>query len=328
MTLIELLVAMAIGSLLMVGALTTFTRGQAAFRVSDSVARLQENARLALALLESDIRMAGHFGLANRADRIGNRASPIQPTPFGLAVRGDCGHNWSLDLDAVVAGTNNGFGWDRCAPRGQAQPGADTLVVRRTGANPIAPGDLRTGALHLLSGRHGDGTLFVGDSPPATAPAASASQVYPLAVRGYYVSRNSSLDAPGNPTPSLRAKTLARSSRGPRIVDEEIVPGVEDLQVQFGVDTDSAGEAGRGSVNRYLHPDDPILDPAAADYLPEARVLAVRIWLRIRAEQPEQGYLDTTEYRYADREDAAPNDRFRRTAVTRTIHLRNTGSAF
>ena len=326
MTLIELLVAMALGSFLMIGALTVFTQGQSAFRVSDSISRLEENARLALALLESDIRMAGYFGLSNRPGDMENRASPTQPIPPGLAVRNDCGQNWAINLDAPVAGTNNGFGWDRCTPYEQAQPDSDTLVVRRTSAIRTEPDDLSTGTLYLQSRRFGNGLIFTGTSlPPDTTPP-SMSRSYRLVARGYYVSRSSSLDTPGNPVPSLRAKTLAGSSLGPRIVDQEVVPGVEDLQVQFGVDTDRAGEAGRGSVNRYLNPDDPALDPADPEFLPEARVLSVRIWLRMRAEQPEQGYLDTTEYGYADQEDVTTNDRFRRTVVTKTIQLRNAGS--
>ena len=100
---------------------------------------------------------------------------------------------------------------------------------------------------------------------------------------------------------------------------------VEDLQVQFGVDTDPAGRAGRGSVNRYVNPGDPIIDPDESAYLPEARVLTVRIWLRLRAELPEQGFADTREYTYADQHYPAMNDRFRRLVLTRTIRLRNAG---
>jgi len=66
MTLIELMVAMALGSFLLLGAMTVFTQGQAAFRVNESTARLQEHARLAMAFLEDDLRMAGHFGLTTR----------------------------------------------------------------------------------------------------------------------------------------------------------------------------------------------------------------------------------------------------------------------
>ena len=132
---------------------------------------------------------------------------------------------------------------------------------------------------------------------------------------------------PGNPVPSLRVKTLTGGSLGPRITDREVMPGVEDLQVQFGVDTDRAGQTGWGSVDRYVHPGDPMLDAADPAYLREARVLAVRVWVRVRAERPEQGYRNTTEYNYADRHRPATNDPFRRTVVTKTVLLRNARSA-
>ena len=275
--------------------------------------------------------MAGHYGLTTRPGDIANRASPAQPVPPGLAVRNDCGRNWTIHLDAPVAGTNNGFGWTGCAPSGQAQPDADTLTIRRTGEAPTPPGALRRGTLYVRTARFGHGIIFDGAAPPPEPPQESPAQPPPrtrffqLLSRGYYVSRRSALDTPGNPVPSLRVKTLAGSSLGPRIVDQEVVPGVEDLQVHFGVDTDPVGAAGRGSVNRYVNPGDALLDPNDPAFLPQARVLAVRVWLRVRSERPEQGFSDTTEYLYADQDMAAPDDAFRRIVVTRTIQLRNAG---
>lgn len=329
MTLIELMVAMALGSFLLLGAMTVFTRGQAAFRVNESTARLQEQARLALAFLEDDLRMAGHFGLTSRPGDIENRASPVQPVPPGLAVRGDCGRNWAIDLDSPVAGTNNGFGWTGCAPSGQAQPDADTLAIRRTGEVSTPQGAMRRGTLYVRTARFGPGIIFDGVAPPPEplAEPPLRSRTFQLLSRGYYVSRRSSLDTPGNPVPSLRMKTLAGSSSGPRIVDQEVVPGVEDLQVQFGVDTNRVGELGRGSVDFYVNPEDPLLDPDDPAFLPEARVLAVRVWLRVRAERPEQGFSDIADYVYADRDTAAPNDAYRRIVVIRTIQLRNARSS-
>ncbi len=327
MTLIELMVAMSLGSFLLLGAMTAFTQGQAVFLVNESTARLQEHARLAMAFLEDDLRMAGHLGIGARPRDIVNRASSTQPIPPGLAVRGDCARNWAVDLDAPVAGTNNGFGWDGCAPFRQARPDADTLVVRRTGSVPTPPNQFRQGTLYVGTARFGNGAIFDGAVP---APETSAPQTrsFQLLSRGYYVSRGSSLDTPGNQVPSLRVKALAGSSLGARIVDQEIVPGVEDLQVQFGVDTDPAQGPGRGSVNRYVNPDDPLLDPDDPAYIPDARVLAVRVWLRVRAERPEQGHLDADEYVYVDQNLPAPNDAFRRIVVTRTIQLRNARSSF
>jgi len=54
-------------------------------------------------------------------------------------------------------------------------------------------------------------------------------------------------------------------------------------------------------------------------------VVAVRVWVRVRAEQPEVGFVDNKTYRYADVEFTPAGDeaRFRRTLMSRTITLRN-----
>jgi len=49
----------------------------------------------------------------------------------------------------------------------------------------------------------------------------------------------------------------------------------------------------------------------------------VRIWLLVRAETPEQGFVNNRRYVYADR-DVTVNDNFRRVLMSRTIQLRNT----
>jgi type IV pilus assembly protein PilW len=145
------------------------------------------------------------------------------------------------------------------------------------------------------------------------------SQSHRLVANGYYVSANSSLDTPGNAVPSLRVKTLA----GLSVIDQEVLPGVEDMQVEFGIDTDvlGAGSAGgRGTINRYVNPGDPLLNPVLN---PDVEILAVRIWLRVRAERPDIAYTDTAPYAYADRVIPAFGDGFRRVVVSKTIYLRN-----
>ena len=66
MTLIELMIALAIGAGLLIGALTVFVQSRTTLRSNDAVARLQENARFALAVLEPDIRIAHYWGLTSR----------------------------------------------------------------------------------------------------------------------------------------------------------------------------------------------------------------------------------------------------------------------
>jgi hypothetical protein len=97
---------------------------------------------------------------------------------------------------------------------------------------------------------------------------------------------------------------------------------VEDLQVMLGVDTDAPGTEGHGIVSRYVHPDDPVLDPSNG-MASDVRIVAVRVWIRVRSEHPEPGYQDTSRYRYADTDLPPPNDGHRRLVVSRTVALRN-----
>ena len=82
-------------------------------------------------------------------------------------------------------------------------------------------------------------------------------------------------------------------------------------------------DANRGSIDRYVNADDPILDPMSPAFIDDAEILAVRIWLRIRAERFENGFTDTANYVYADQNVGPFNDAFRRIVVSKTIYLRN-----
>jgi hypothetical protein len=109
------------------------------------------------------------------------------------------------------------------------------------------------------------------------------------------------------------------------------MPGVEDMQLQFGVDPgfdgnsdgapDDADANGfpdfyTGVPTRYVNPGDPILDTGL--------VATVRVWILVRAENPEVGFVDGNSYNFADVVNYQPNDGFRRLLVSRTIQVRNT----
>ena len=312
-TLIELMVAVAIGGFLMIGAVTVFVQSRSTFRVNQTVSRLQENARFALATIEPDIRMASYYGLINLGTFITGHARTTQPNGIGPAT---CGNNWAIDLENPVAGTNNAYAWACAAAAGGARAGSDTIVIRRTADNPTNAALLVNQTLYVQSSRGRSGTLFV--NPPAPA-ATGGAQNFILLSRGYYVcNRSASLGTKGNTIPSLHRKFLKGNPLG--INDEEILAGVEDMQIEFGVDTDVAGQANRGSIDRYVNPNDPVLLNA------DTVVLAVRVWLRLRAEDIENEFRDTTNYVYADVNytPAAAEQPFRRLLVSKTIYLRNT----
>jgi type IV pilus assembly protein PilW len=147
--------------------------------------------------------------------------------------------------------------------------------------------------------------------PAGFTPTTSISRA--LVARAYYVSQHSTQRAG---LPALRRKSFGNvnaASPAGSVNDEEIVAGVEDLQVRFGIDED--GDSG---LDRYVDPEGV---PAGA------RVVAATVWLRIRSEEREAGHVDDTTYRYADMPSAwTPRDAYRRIVVAKTIALRNARS--
>lgn len=313
LTLVELMVALAIGSFLMIGALQVYIQSRQAFVVNESIARVQETAQFAMDTIESDLRMASNWGRNSRGLAVEGRSVIGDADPTGLEPPDACGVDWVLDLALPIDGTDN-YGLS-CAPTtaaGPAQPNSDVITVRRTSVAPVA---LEAGRIQLQTTRI-QGELFKdGVVPGSFSPADSAT--HNLRVNSYYVAQESEL-IPGVPT--LRRKTLTVRSGEPFIADEEVAPGVENIQIQIGVDVD-----GDNTIDRYVNPGDPIYDPnAAAGYVPGARAMTARVWIIVRGLSYEAGVQDTKDYQPANATLGVPSDSRRRMQVSKTILLRNT----
>jgi type IV pilus assembly protein PilW len=306
--LIELLVALVIGAFLITGAITIYAQSRSTFRASEEVSRLQETARYAMSFLESDIRMANYWGLNNRPEYIINRAG--QPdAPTGSWVNALCGDSWPIDLDNYVQAFDDNKGL-ACIPSVLAS--SDVVVVRRTAEQPVG-GSLTANALYLQTSRL-QGTLFLSD-PDCLNPQSAAcipsgylppqSQSSQVLVHGYYVTNNAAN------VPTMRRVRLVA---GPAVLNEEIIPGVEDMQVELGVDNNADTTAD------YF---------AAANLVPaSASIVAVRIWVRVRSAEADFQFTDGRTYTYSNVTytpgSAGNANRFRRMLMTKTIQLRNT----
>jgi type IV pilus assembly protein PilW len=322
-SLVELLVALVIGLFLMLGAVYVYNHSRNSYRTSEVMSRLQESGRLALDVIEADLRMANFWGMSNRSEYILNRAGAGLPTPAGfnatqsgnLSRCGAAGSFWMITLEEYLGGTNNSYGLATCAALNYLA-GTDVVFLRR--ASETAPIELDPDQVYLQTSRL-QGTLFVPDGactdpenaaciPADYQPPRSASRE--LEAHVYYVSSQSALR---DDVPALRRKRLANinaATEAEALLDEELVPGVEDLQVRFGVDTN-----GDSNVDQYVNPN---AVPAGAT------VISATIWLRVRAEDREIGFIDGTSYQYADMAAAVtPSDNFRRIVVSKTIYLRN-----
>jgi type IV pilus assembly protein PilW len=111
---------------------------------------------------------------------------------------------------------------------------------------------------------------------------------------------------------------LTVTSGAPDINDIEIAPGVESLQVQFGIDVNEDN-----TVDRYVNPGDDVYIPTAAGYVPGAKVITARVWLVVRGLNPEVGIVDNRDYKPGDVDLGVINDGYRRMQVSKTILLRN-----
>ena len=312
-TLVELMVALAIGSFLVIGAVQVYNQSRQAYVINESIARVQETAQFALDTIEADLRMASNWGRTSRGDAIEGRFLEGDENPLGLPVPATCGIAWVLDLERPIVGSNNAYGLN-CGPTGTAQANSDTITIRRAARDPAAP---QAGRLQIQTTRI-QGELFAdGDVPAGFDPNdPDASATHNLMVNSYYVATDSELI---NGVPTLRRKTLAVSGGAPVVQDQEVAPGVENLQIQFGVDVNRDN-----TVDRYVNPGDPILDPAASDYIPAARVITARIWLVVRSVDREPGITHAPGgFEPGDVNLGVPADEFRRLQVSKTVLLRN-----
>ncbi len=319
--LIELLIAMTLALMLIGAAVTAFIKGREIHAAAETIAQLQETIRYALGVIESDLRMSGYLGLHGRGALIANLDGPLVD-PAGDAVQFDgCAPRWATSLVEPVSGWDQAAGryglGPECAASGGWRASTDGLVIRRASADriPQTAAGLRAFARHaLIATSHASGLAFVGDAdgtvPSGFADSDSAagtplSETRRLLVHAYYVSRSSS---EGAGFPALRRKRLVA---GPAVQDEEIIPGIDDLQVQYGVDGDHDG-----AVDRWLN---------AGEVDAGMPVVAARIWLRARARERDASWSDATRFTYANQDEDLPADErsYRRLVVMKTVRLRN-----
>src|SRR5438105_4451310 len=245
--------------------------------------------------------MSGYWGLTNVSDGIGGKALPTDPQlALGGAGATTCGVNLPLLLRFPVQGTNASYAATCAAGNGgdvtsAAMPNADTIIVRRASAVTVPPATA-SGPLRICSTRTSG--LLVTDITGTFCQDVNA-QINNLIVNLYYVDQSSSQAG----VPSLRRKALnfgPGPGFAPLFQDDEIVPGVEDLQVQYGVDLSGGAGAASGAATEYLNAGATLTNLLTNAAAP-AQIVAVRIWLLVRSDAPEAGFTDDHTYEYGDR---------------------------
>lgn len=306
--LVEIMIAMLISAFLVAGAVVVFMQGRSTARTSDTASRVQETLRYALDTIEPDVRMASFWGMTNRSDYLVNGGTPADPqTDEDALVTGNCGNNFTVNLNTPVDATDGDYTL-ACAGTTPTDY-SDVLVIRRATSQPAA---LEADRLQVQTNRV-RARIFTDGVLPAGFGAPPASITYNLVVHAYYVSEVEG--ANGLPQWVLRRQTLAQVGGAPAIEDEEIIRGIQDLQVQFGIDTNDDN-----SVDTYVNPESAALGGAT--------ILSVRLWLLAVSEEEEPGYVNDTGYTLANQDHGQFNDGRRRVVAMKTIQLRNARTVF
>jgi type IV pilus assembly protein PilW len=329
-SLVELMVALVITLILLTGIGQIFLSSKKSFLIQDSLGRMQENGRYAMETIAQDVRRAGFWGGNADITAIEDHTPGGNSNGGKVATdNGTCSDvNWARMLTHRIFGKNDTRASYACLPTDTTHKG-DILVLRF--AAPWEVGDVTTpgfveNQFYLRSSLF-EGRLFQCASGcpesagyPINAPAVRTAE---LVSHGYFIH-----DAPTVPdkcptagkVPSLYRMTLVSDSAGtePKLKAEEIAYGVDDFQVQYGVDDASVCGVGTTNDNSV----DCFVDAPAAGDSTWGKVIAARIWLLVRAECPETGFTNESIYTMAGT-DHKPADNYRRQLYTSTVMLRN-----
>jgi type IV pilus assembly protein PilW len=311
-TLVELMISMALG-LLMGGAIVAvFVFNRHSFDADDMVQRMQDDARHAIRELTNDLSMAGYW-----SDLVFPTAVAQDAT---LAVASDCGPagigNWVYQPVApgttqslAVTTVDNATGAMAnaaysCINAGELQPGTDVVAIKRVaGAESTAP--LAANAVYLRSNCT-VGILYREPLgvPAVPVPAPFTEWEYRPSI--YYVRNFAAV--PGDNVPTLCRKVLIFAA--PPTMDTEcLATGIEDLQVEFGLDTDADGQP-----NIFLP------NPTLAQM---QTAISARIYVLARSSEFDVQYTNDKTYTISNAPAYTPADNFYRRVFRITVGMHN-----
>ena len=299
----ELLVALGIGAFLLAGLVNAFLANRQSSQVEISLARLQENGRLALDLLARDVQDAGYIGC---------NSGQIRPVVMAQGMTFEGLRGWELTAAGWSPPLPSRLARLARPPRPFNRLGSDVLNVQHgvrpegglspsaavSGGGAVAVGSnpdcLRQGQLALIADcaaahlfritnepRCGGATALeygAGGNQPARIARtySTAAEVYRFHDKTWFVSDT------GRRRRNIPVFALYRRDNGR---NEEIVEGVEYLQVLYGQ------RLGNGNL-RYVTAADAVLN--------WEQVVAVRIGLLLQSFEPVRSGADDRVYQVLD----------------------------
>lgn len=315
-TLIELMVSMVIGLFLLGGVFTIYLSSMQTQKVVENEVQMMGDARFAIETIAYDLRHSGGYGHQNHEGKVQVR----DEENFGV-VAGQCGggaSGWVADLDRPVFAVDDGTDYLTSCMDKWTQ--GDSLEVRYASALPLGTveADLTSNMLYLKSVTKYS-YMFRGSNPPGDQDFIKSDgtldpniRYFIWRSRAYYIADYT--DTVGDGMPSLRLVTL---EPGPVVTDSVLLRGVEEFQIQFGLDIPAVGdEQGDESADIYMNPND-VTDGGHWN-----KVIAARIWLVLRSEETIEEVEPLSTYTVAG-VNRANGDKYKRIVVSTSVRLRN-----
>ena len=323
-TLIEIMVALAIGMVILLALMVLFARNTGNQSELERNTRQIEGARFSLDALAEDIQHAGYFGEFNPNTL---PAAPAYQTPDPCATALNA-LGWDtavtpnlipVPIQGIAAGTVVACLTNRLA-------GTEAVVIHRadTGADITFAGGNTTNLYLQIARCPLDAQRLVAAAVPAANPQAVFNLRRPdcatvnnrlrrVTGRTYYIaSCNDCAANDGIPT----LKRVEMIDGALRTVS--LAEGVENLQIEYGLDIDNDGRPdsfntiGSGVIN------------GVAPNVWE-NVVAARLHLLSRSTEPTAGFVDARTYVLGPNVSIVPTDNFKRTLTTTTVRLFNVG---
>ncbi len=317
MTLVEILIAMLIGAALLASVISIFVNSKQTYRVQEGMSRLQENARFAMDFMARDIRVADFWGCMR------NDSAAPNNLINGLDIYGAGGLLGSQE--AVNGGGNSGLdAADTITIRGLSSqgkflsgtPGTVTADLTVNGHGYAAGDylfvtDCNNGDIFQASAVTANGISHAASGTPGNS-SADFSRVYvtnqALVHKINTITYSIALGASG-------LSSLFRSING---TNQEIIEGVENMQVLYGIDTDDPTPDG---IPNYYVPFDSIPANIPAGGPPGSdRIVSIRISFLLLS---IDNNITTQNVSVAYNGGTSTADRRLRKVVTSTISLRN-----
>lgn len=341
-SLVEVLVAMVISLFLLSGIVQVYLTNTASYSFTNAISRIQENARYAMDTMAQDLRMAGYFGCAvfDRSDAAAMEAIVNNLNPSGASYNAEL-----MDFlgQPLVEGTSgDGLnGSDSITLRGAAPGNASVEEPFSTSKSADVfisqPNDLAAGDIVMITNCRGADIFQVTN---ATVSGTSSKTA---------IVHNTGASDPGNYNPDsctsghcfsqaygadatiFKLRSVVYTIKagasgepalwrekfdtdGATLDDQELVEGIEQMQVLYGVDT-----SGDSHPNQYM-----TADLITDDFsLPNNWDDVMSIRLMLLARSASDGVVEDFQVVDYNGTSTTQTDQRLRQVFTTTIALRN-----